>query len=133
MNTLGETSTDQLDFVTLEGLLSYGEELAQRMAGDGIVLPSAPPPLPERPRRVEDAMDAVRAFVRHAQIGFPAAADYRAARAKLITDDCGGDEMLAHGGSFLGGERLSPSPTQARQGRPSAEPGCRCRTAATPS
>ena len=94
MNTLGETSTDQLDFVTLEGLLSYGEELAQRMAGDGIVLPSARPPSPERPRRVEDAMDAVRAFVRHAQIGFPAAADYRAARAKLITDDCGGDEIV---------------------------------------
>ena len=93
MNTLGETSTDQLDFVTLDGLLSYGEELAQRMPGNGITLPPAPPPS-RRSEQADKAMDAVRSFVRRAQSGFPAAADYRAARGKLIAEDCGGDEVL---------------------------------------
>ena len=36
---------DRLEFVTVEGLLAYGELLASRIAGEGIAFP--PSPLPQ--------------------------------------------------------------------------------------
>src|SRR2546428_9780334 len=82
---------DQLDFVTLEGLLAYGEVLAHRTAGEGMVLPPAPSPSADRPRRAREAMEKIRAFVQRAQKGFPTAEEYRGARRGLIDDGCGGD------------------------------------------
>jgi len=40
-----ESAADQLEFVTVEGLLAYGEMLAHRTAGEGIAFP--PIPLPQ--------------------------------------------------------------------------------------
>src|SRR3989454_1741178 len=85
---------DRLDFVTLEGLLAYGEVLAHRTAGEGMVLPPAPSPSADRPRRAREAMEKIRAFVQRAQKGFPRAEEYRVARRGLIDDGCGGDELV---------------------------------------
>ena len=94
MKSLGESSNDQFDFVTVEGLFAYGEDLAQRVPDEGIALPPAPAPAIDRLRRATEAMDAIRAFVRRIQAGLPSAGDYRSARAMLIADDCGGDELV---------------------------------------
>src|SRR5438132_3875499 len=101
---------DQLGFVTIEGLLAYGEGLARRTAGEGIELPPTPPPAADRPRRAREAMENVRAFVRRAQKGFSSAAEYRAARRGLIDDGCGGDELVffAAWNQLLAADELTP-------------------------
>jgi 6-phosphofructokinase 1 len=93
MKELGDTSVEQLGFVSLEGLLAYGEELAKRTPAGGIVMPPAPPPSADRRGRAEQAMDGIRAFLARAQSGFSSAAAYRTARADLIAGRCGGDEL----------------------------------------
>ncbi|MGH7256789.1 MAG: 6-phosphofructokinase, partial [Nitrospiraceae bacterium] len=94
MNSSGDTSTDHLDFVTLEGLLTYGEQLARRSSTDGIVLPPPPAPSTDRRRRAEESMDKIRVFVHRLQTGLPTAEAYRTARATVIAEDCGGDELV---------------------------------------
>ena len=94
MNSSGDASTDSLDLVTLEGLLTYGEQVAQRSPTDGIVLPPSPAPSLDRRRRAEEATDKIRAFVHRVQAGLPTAEAYRAARAAVIAEDCGGDELV---------------------------------------
>ena len=94
MNSSGDTSTDHLDFVTLEGLLTYGEQLAQRSSTDGTVLPPPPAPSTDRRRRAEEATDKIRAFVHRVQTGMPTAEAYGAARAAVIAEDCEGDELV---------------------------------------
>jgi len=94
MNFSGDTSTDHLDFVTLEGMLTYGEQLAQRSSTDGIVLPPPLAPSTDRRRRAEEATDKIRAFVHRLQASLPTAEAYRAARAAMIAEDCGGDELV---------------------------------------
>ena len=89
-----ESEIEQLDFVTVEGLLAYGEALARRRPVEGVVLPPSPPSLPDRPRRVREAMETIRAFVQHARGGFPDAEGYRTARRAVIDDGCGGDELV---------------------------------------
>lgn len=90
MNTEEET----LDFVTIKGLISYGEALAQRSHMEGIELPPTPPPTKDRPRHAEEAMAAIRGFVQNAQAGFSDASAYQSARQALILQDCGGDELV---------------------------------------
>ena len=46
--------TDQLDFVTIDGLLTYGEVLARRTSSNRFVLPPPPPPTNDRRRRAEE-------------------------------------------------------------------------------
>ncbi len=87
-------AVDQLDFVTIEGLLAYGEVLARRTAGEAMEFPPAPSPSADRPRRAREAMEKIRAFVQRAQKGFPTAEEYKAARRGLIDDGCGGDELV---------------------------------------
>jgi 6-phosphofructokinase 1 len=89
-----DTDLDNLDFVTIEGLLAYGEALARRTAGSEIALPPAPPPSAERARRAREAMAKIGTLVRRAQSGFPDAEAYRAARRSVIEDGCGGDELV---------------------------------------
>lgn len=89
-----QSTTDSLDFVTIEGLLAYGELLAQRPAREGVQLPSAPAPSTQRGLRARAAMSAITAFVQAAQTGFPDATAYRSARRALIDDACGGDELV---------------------------------------
>src|SRR3989449_8014159 len=83
---------DQLDFVTLEGLLAYGEVLAHRTAGEGMVLPPAPSPSADRSRRAPEAKEKIRALVQRAQNGFLTAEEYRGARRGLVDAGCGGRE-----------------------------------------
>lgn len=88
---------EQLDFVTVEGLLAYGEALAtrvSRLSAEGITLPSPPMPASDRPRRAHEAMDRIRAFVQRAQNGFPGAEAYVAARRAVIDEGCGKDELV---------------------------------------
>jgi len=89
-----ESGIEQLDFVTVEGLLAYGDVLARRTAAEGVELPPVPPARPDRTRRVQDATEQIRALVRRAHGGFPDAEGYRAARRAVIDDGCGGDELV---------------------------------------
>ncbi len=86
--------TDNLDFVTVEGLLRYGEALARRTSSEGIDLPPPPVPSAARSQRVREAMDGIRAFVRRAQAGLPSAEIYRAERRALLARSCGGDDLV---------------------------------------
>ena len=105
-----ESEIEKLDFVTVEGLLAYGEALAHRTPVEGIVLPPIPPPLPDRPRRVREAMEKIRAFVQRAQGGFPEAEGYRMARRAVLDEACGGDELVFFAGwnRLLAEGELSP-------------------------
>jgi 6-phosphofructokinase 1 len=87
-----ESGIEKLDFVTVEGLLAYGEALARRAPVEGVALP--PPPVPDRTRRVQEAMEKIRAFVQRAHSGFPDAEGYRMARRAVIDEGCGGDELV---------------------------------------
>lgn len=89
-----ESAVDRLEFVTVEGLLAYGELLACRIAGEGIALPPIPPSSVDRPQRTRDAMEKIRAFVQRAQEGFPGAEEYRATRRAVIEEGCRGDELV---------------------------------------
>lgn len=104
---------EQLDFVTVEGLLAYGEALAtrvSRVSAEGMALPPPPMPAPDRPRRAHEAMDKIRAFVQRAQTGFPGAEAYVAARRAVIDEGCGKDELVffAAWNQLLATGELSP-------------------------
>ncbi len=90
MNAEGE----KLDFVTIEGLLSYGEAMARRPAVEGADLPPPPISSEHRRQRAQDAMASIIAFVQRAQTGYPNAEAYRNARHTLIQQNCGGDDLV---------------------------------------
>jgi 6-phosphofructokinase 1 len=87
---------EALDFVTVEGLIRYGEVFARtpRIAADHIALPSGSPTVSDRIHRAREATDAIHEFVSRAQGGFSSAADYRMARRRLLDDACGGDALV---------------------------------------
>src|SRR5499427_5146421 len=89
-----QITTNQLDFVTIEGLLTYGERFAQRSQGAEVQPPAVPAHSTERVQRAEAALDTIRGFVRQAQSGFPGAKAYREARTALIHHACGGDALV---------------------------------------
>ncbi len=105
-----ESTLDRLDFVTIQGLLAYGEMFARRTAGEGIELPPAPASAVDRAQRTRDAMEKIRAFVHGAQKGFPGAEEYRAARRAVIEEGCGGDEVVffAAWNALLAAGELAP-------------------------
>jgi 6-phosphofructokinase 1 len=94
MSAPDQRSTDQLDFVTMEGLLAYGASLAQRSSSGRFVLPPPPPPTPDRLQRAEEAMNRIRTFIHLAQAGLPSAEAYRTARQELIAEACSGDPLV---------------------------------------
>jgi 6-phosphofructokinase 1 len=85
---------DTLDFVTVDGLLTYGEALARRPPVKGIQFPSPPVDSKKRPQRAQEAMVAIRGLVQQAQAGFANAAAYKDARHTLIHQACGGDALV---------------------------------------
>ncbi len=89
-----QINTDPLDFVTIDGLVAYGEEFARRPSQDGVLLPPAPPPLTDRAGRARAAMKKIAAFAQTAQGGFPGADAYRAARKAVIDEACAGDDLV---------------------------------------
>ncbi len=89
-----QITTNQLDFVTIEGLLAYGELLARRPPREDVQVPTAPAPSPHRAGQARAAMDTIRSFVQRAQAGFPDAATYRSARNALIEEARAGDDLV---------------------------------------
>ncbi len=73
------------DFVTIEGLLTYGAAIAARRAEPAP--PTGPPVTDERVARVKASMADIAAFVERAERGFSGADTYRSARQALIKDD----------------------------------------------
>lgn len=89
-----ESITNQLNFVTIEGLLAYGERFAQHPAREGVQLPATVMPSTRRGVLAQAAMRAITAFIQAGQAGFPDAAAYRTARRALIENACEGDELV---------------------------------------
>jgi 6-phosphofructokinase 1 len=88
-----EPVTD-LNFVTIDGLLSYGEALAVQGAANGFA-PFLPPSAGgERKARIERAMDGIRDLVHRARAGMPDADAYRRARQAVLEDQCAGDARV---------------------------------------
>lgn len=85
---------DTLNFVTVDGLLTYGEALARRPSVEGIQFPDLPVASMNRSQYVQAAMGAIRGFVQQAQAGFTDAAAYNNARQTLIGQVCEGDDIV---------------------------------------
>lgn len=85
---------ENLEFVTIEGLLAYGEAMAGRPPVEGAEVPPSPSTSGDRLQRVPEAMEAIRGLVREAQEKFANAAAYRNARQALIRQACQGDELV---------------------------------------
>ncbi len=83
-----------LEFVTLEGLLAYGEALARAARAQDAPAPEPPKPAADRLERAKAAMPLLREFVDRAQTGFPDAASYRQAREILRQEACGNDPLV---------------------------------------
>src|SRR3989304_8208832 len=79
-----------LEFVTIEGLLAYGEAMADCPRVKGAHPPPRPAPSNHRVQQVQAAMEQIRQFVNRAQAGFPDAEAYRTAREALLKEACGG-------------------------------------------
>ena len=89
-----QITTDPLDFVTIEGLLAYGEQFARRSSQDGVLLPPPPAPSSDRAKASRSVMEKIAAFVKTAQSGFSGADAYRAARKAVIDEACAGDDLV---------------------------------------
>lgn len=89
-----QNNTNPLDFVTIEGLLAYGEQFANRLPMDRVQLPAAVVPLHDRIRRSRAAMKKLNEFVQAARQGFSGAEAYRAARQAVNDDACEGDGLV---------------------------------------
>lgn len=91
---MAESIEKNLGFVTIEGLLAYGEALARCPRVEGVESPSIPPPSADRVDRAQRAKEPLREFVSRAQAGFPNASVYRSERDSFIREVCGGDELV---------------------------------------
>ncbi len=89
-----QSTINPLDFVTIEGLLAYGERFARRPAIDGVLAPPAPAPSNDRVARAHQAMARIVELVQRAQAGFSGAEAYRSARQAVIDDACAGDQLV---------------------------------------
>ncbi|MCC6139194.1 MAG: 6-phosphofructokinase [Nitrospira sp.] len=89
-----QSTINALDFVTIEGLLAYGEQFARQPAVDGVLAPPVPAPSNDRAARTRQAMAQIVALVQRAQAGFPGADAYRSARQAVIDDACAGDQLV---------------------------------------
>jgi 6-phosphofructokinase 1 len=108
-----EVAADKLEFVTLDGLVSYGEYLGARAAVEGATMPPAPLSGVTRAERLERAgaaMDAIKVLVSQARLGFPHAGAYREARQAIREQACGADELVffAAWNQLLAEGELSP-------------------------
>lgn len=97
MQNTGEKS---LEFVTIEKLLAYGEEMARRLPvasgpqSEEIDRPPQPLPSTDRLQRSLAAKDAVRQLVSLAQSGLSGAEAYRTARKRLLEEFCQDDVLV---------------------------------------
>jgi len=91
-----DSSEKNLEFVTVEGLLNYGEALARCPRVEGAEPPPMPPSLKDRKALALEAIDPVREFVSRSAAGFPDTGAYRAARRDLLEKACQGDELVLY-------------------------------------
>ncbi len=91
MNGSGE---QQLNFVSIEGLLAYGESLARCPRVEGIEPPLILLSPLDRVDQARTAKEKLRELVIRAQSGFPDAGAYRAERESFIREICGGDDLV---------------------------------------
>lgn len=75
-----------LDFITVEGLLTYGRALARRACEQGFVQPRSRETSGDESNLVRAKMDQLRSFIERAHSGFATAETYRSAREALIDD-----------------------------------------------
>jgi len=85
---------NDLDFLTVESLISYGQAMVDAPRAEGSKPPSKPKATKNRVKKVESAKEDIKRFISEAQQGFPAAADYRSARLSIIDETCGGDDLV---------------------------------------
>lgn len=101
-----------LDFspVSLESLLSYGEQCSRRTASPEITLPPPPPLSGDRTALTQGAIKGIRLFLQSAKTGFTDAIAYRETCHSLIEDFCRGDALVFYAAwNFLLSEgALSP-------------------------
>ncbi|RMH36792.1 MAG: hypothetical protein D6690_05035, partial [Nitrospirae bacterium] len=86
---------NNLEFVTIEGLLTYAEELVTRPVPDR-VFPPLPPPAHStttRLRLARQALTALREFAKRAHMGFRDAQDYQRTLQALCKESCEGDPL----------------------------------------
>ena len=87
---------EPLDFVTIEGLLTYAELLIAQPRSHTCALPPLPAPRSDRAERASAAVDRLSGFVQQAAAGFADAAAYREARRRLLNDVCDGDPLVLY-------------------------------------
>jgi 6-phosphofructokinase 1 len=89
-----EMEDKSLDFVTIEGLLRYGEALAHCARVAAAEPPPSPIHSPHRPDLARTAMEKIRVFVKDSGAGFRDAESYRAVRRELLEKACEGDDLV---------------------------------------
>ncbi|MEO5657638.1 MAG: hypothetical protein ABIO65_05155, partial [Nitrospiria bacterium] len=88
-------TTDTLEFVTIEGLLAYGEALSRLDSPvEGVHRPPPPPVTADRLDRARESAGAVRAMVERVRGGTADAAAYRAEREAVLAGPCAGDPLV---------------------------------------
>ena len=89
------STTPSLGFVTLEGLLAYGNRLAQRAPAQQVDWPDARLVASAAQRNLaRAAMEVIAACVRTASKGFADAHAYRSARREILDRTCAGDPVV---------------------------------------
>ena len=93
MSGAEKPSTDQLDFVTMDGLLAYGGSLARRVSSGRFQLP--PPPPVHRQTGARTGRTRPHQNLRPADAIRPAQRRSLSRRAQeLLTEACGGDPVV---------------------------------------
>jgi len=82
---------EALSFVSIEGLLAYGELLSRQGLRAGVSFPSPPPPTKDRAAWAKKALPALKAFSR---VTYPNAAAYRAEKARILDQNCQEDALI---------------------------------------
>ena len=85
---------NDLDFITVESLLSYGQAMVDAPRAEGSIPPLKPKATKSRIKNVESAKQDIKQFVSEAQKGFATATDYRSARQSIIDKTCKGDALI---------------------------------------
>lgn len=84
----------ELEFVTVDGLLTLGEALARRAVAAGSLAAPAPTASAVRHEQIEEGMARIRALVQRASTGLSDAEAYRTERQAVIDQGCGGNELV---------------------------------------
>jgi 6-phosphofructokinase 1 len=101
---------DPLNFVTLEGLLVYGEALMRLPRTGNLMLPPPGQTRSDRLERARVGTSETLSFISRARKGFADATEYHAARQTVIDHACDGDALVFYAAwnSALAAGELAP-------------------------